>query len=46
MNCDAEKIKRLQDVFHLNFQLTRLYKAYLENFPEIISEEMIKYKAC
>lgn len=35
------KIERLFDIFSDNFRLTRLYAAYLEQFPEIITKDMI-----
>lgn len=38
---DAQNFKHVFETFNLNFQLTRLYKYYLENFPEMITEEMI-----
>ncbi len=38
---EKEKIERLEQTFDLNFQITRLYKAYLEQFPEFITAEMI-----
>ena len=39
---DKEKVLRLKRVFELNGRLTVLFAAYLENFPKIITEEMIK----
>ncbi len=41
-NKEWEKFKRLDEIFDFNFQLTRLYKSYLENFPEIITKDAIK----
>lgn len=38
-NAYFEKIK---DVFYNNFKITRLYAAYLEHFPEIITEDLVK----
>lgn len=38
---DKELLERLDDTFELNFQLTRLYKSYLERCPEIITKELI-----
>lgn len=38
---DKIKLERLFDTFHDNFRLTRLYAAYLEQFPEIITADMI-----
>ncbi len=38
---DKERLLRTEEVFDYNFQLTRLYKGYLEGFPRAISEEMI-----
>ena len=38
---DKEKFARLSQVFERNFRLTRLYAAYLEHFPEAITEEMV-----
>ena len=35
------KIERLFDTFADNFRLTQLYAAYLGQFPEIITEELI-----
>jgi hypothetical protein len=39
---DKELLDRLDGVFDLNFQLTRLYKSYLENCPQIITEELMR----
>lgn len=39
---EKEKLKKLENVFDMNFKVTRLYAEYLERFPELISEEMIK----
>lgn len=38
---DLEKIRRISETFDFNFKLTRLYASYLENAPEIITEEMM-----
>ena len=38
---DEVKLRRLFATFEQNFRLTRLYAAYLENFPEIITKDMI-----
>ena len=38
---DQSKLARLIKTFELNFKLTRLYSAYLENCPELIRAEMI-----
>ena len=38
---DKIKIERLIETFNTNFKVTQLYAAYLENFPEIITKEMI-----
>ncbi len=38
---ERERFSRIEEIFDFNFQLTRLYKSYLENFPEAISEDMI-----
>ena len=38
---DKEKIKRVCETFSLNFEITRLYAAYLEHCPELITREMI-----
>ena len=35
------KIERLFDTFSDNFRLTRLYAVYLEQFPEIITRDMV-----
>lgn len=39
---DKEKTERLFKTFERNFRLTRLYAAYLERCPELISRDMIK----
>ena len=39
---DREKLKRLTHTFDLNYRLTNLYATYLERFPEIISEDIVK----
>ncbi len=39
---DKEKLKRLRHTFNLNYRLTRLYAQYIELYPELITEEMIK----
>lgn len=39
---DKERLKKLDDTFRLNFQLTRLYKSYLEKCPEIITDELMR----
>lgn len=33
--------ERLKDTFFKNFKLTRLYASYLENYPEIITRDMV-----
>ncbi len=38
---DKELLDRLDETFELNFQLTRLYKSYLERCPEIITKELV-----
>ena len=38
---DKEKTERLYKTFDRNFRLTRLYAAYLEEFPEVIKADMI-----
>ena len=38
---DKIKIERLIETFNTNFKVTQLYAAYLENFPDIITKEMI-----
>ena len=38
---DTEKIERLRRIFDDNYRVTRLYAAYLEGCPELISEDMI-----
>ena len=38
---DELKLKELLYTFELNYRLTRLYKAYLENCPELITKKMI-----
>ena len=38
---DRERLKRVKDIFSLNFRITRLYATYLELFPELITKEMI-----
>jgi len=39
---DKEKLDRLKKTFELNFRLTRLFALYLERFPELITEEMVR----
>ncbi len=39
---DKLKFERLKTIFEDNFRLTRLYANYLEHYPEIISEQMVK----
>lgn len=39
---DTDKIERLRRIFDDNYRVTRLYAAYLESYPELISEDMIK----
>lgn len=39
---DKERLDRLDDTFRLNFQLTRLYKSYLEKCPELITDELMR----
>ena len=38
---DKLKFERLTEIFNMNFKVTRLYAAYLENFPELITKNMI-----
>ena len=38
---DKLKLERLKATFEDNFRLTRLYANYLENYPEIISSDMV-----
>ena len=38
---DRQKFERLCKTFERNFRVTRLYAAYLENFPELINEELV-----
>ena len=38
---DKLKLDRLKATFEDNFRLTRLYANYLENYPEIISSDMV-----
>ena len=38
---DKLKLADLLHTFELNYRLTRLYKAYLENCPELITKDMI-----
>ena len=38
---DKIKLDRLIETYNTNFKVTQLYAAYLENFPEIITKEMI-----
>ena len=38
---ESLRYKRLSDTFSKNFRLTHLFSAYLERFPDAISEEMI-----
>lgn len=39
---DTIKFNRLIDTFDRNFTITRMYADYLENYPEIISEDMVR----
>ncbi len=39
---DKLKLAELDKVFSLNFKLTRLYASYLNNFPNAITEDIIK----
>ncbi len=39
---DREKLKRLKATFDLSFRLTNMYAQYLERYPEVITEEMIR----
>lgn len=39
---EKEKLKKLENVFDMNFKVTRLFAEYLERFPELINDEMIK----
>lgn len=38
---EKEKLERLRNTFDQNYRLTHLYSSYLQNFPEIITKEMI-----
>ncbi|MBO7303608.1 MAG: hypothetical protein J6V09_00090, partial [Clostridia bacterium] len=38
---DKARLDALAHTFELNYRLTRLYKAYLENCPELITKKMI-----
>ena len=38
---DKEQIARVSDIFRENFRMTRLFAAYLENCPTLITKEMI-----
>ena len=38
---DKERLARLDETFRMNFQLTRLYKSYLERCPDIISPRLV-----
>ena len=39
---EKEKLERLFATFKNNFRITRLYAAYLERFPDIITAEVVK----
>lgn len=39
---DKERLDRLKKTFELNFRLTHLYALYLERFPELITEDIIR----
>jgi len=39
---ELEKIKRLEETFELNYKLTRLYATYLECYPDLITEKIVK----
>ena len=38
---DKERLERLRHTFDLNYKVTRIYAAYLESFPELITKEMV-----
>ena len=38
---DKERLERLGETFRMNFQLTRLYKSYLERCPDVISARLV-----
>lgn len=38
---DKIKFERLKSIFEDNFRVTRLYANYLENYPEIITSDMV-----
>lgn len=39
---DKEKLRRLKATFELNFRLTNIYAQYLERYPEVITDEMVR----
>ncbi len=39
---DKKRLEELQRTFSRNFRLTRLYASYLNNFPEAITEDIVK----
>ena len=39
---NQEKFKRLSDTVSRNYRVTRLYAQYLERFPDVITEDMVK----
>lgn len=39
---DKVKLERLRDTFDNNYKITRLYAAYLEHMPELITEDMMR----
>ena len=39
---DNEKVELLRNTFDLNYKVTQLYAAYLEHFPELITQNIIE----
>ena len=39
---DTEKLRRLKSRINQNYKITRLYAAYLEAYPELITSEMVE----
>ncbi len=39
---DKKRLEELKRTFSLNFRLTRLYASYLNNFPEAITEDIVR----
>ncbi len=38
---DKERLSRLRKTFDINYKVTNLYARYIQNFPELITKEMV-----